>query len=292
MTLTPRAVIVHRHTELAELIARHATRGQADFFLRSRDRTIDEVDARHTAQQNALAAVSAAIPQNWRRGLVERTDLDRFAFAPEDVIVAVGQDGLVANVGKYLDGQPVIGVNPEPDRNPGVLVRHPPDAVLRLLAGSVVTEDRTMVEVATDDGQTLLALNEIYLGQPGHQSARYRITTPDGRTERQSSSGVLIGTGTGSTGWCHSVWREREHSRPLPKPTEPGLCWFVREAWPSPATGTDLTDGALAADEQLTVVAESDLVAFGDGIESDTIALTWGQTATIRRSIRLLRLVF
>lgn len=290
MTLTPRAVIVHRHTEFTELIARHATRGQADFFLRNRGRTIDEVDARHAAQQNALATVSAAIPADWRRGLVERTDLDRFAFAPEDIVVAVGQDGLVANTAKYLSGQPVIGVNPEPDRNPGVLVRHPPDAVRRLLAGSLATEDRTMVEVATDDGLTLLALNEIYLGQAGHQSARYRITTPDGRTERQSSSGILIGTGTGSTGWCRSVWRERGRSRALPEPTEPDLCWFVREAWPSPVTGTDLTDGALTADEQLTVVAESDLVAFGDGIESDTIALTWGQTATIRRSTRLLRL--
>ena len=45
-------------------------------------------------------------------------------FGPEDVIIAVGQDGLVANVAKYLDGQPVVGVNPDPQRNPGVLVRH------------------------------------------------------------------------------------------------------------------------------------------------------------------------
>jgi hypothetical protein len=49
------------------------------------------------------------------------TDLDRFLLDPEDIVVAVGQDGLVANVAKYVQDQPVIGVNPEPDRNPGVL---------------------------------------------------------------------------------------------------------------------------------------------------------------------------
>lgn len=291
MTLTPRAVVVYRHSELEELIARHGTRGQAAFFLSSRGRTIDEVEARDVAQRQALAAVSAAIPLDWRRGRVERADLDRFVFGPEDVIVPVGQDGLVANVAKYLDGQPVIGVNPEPDRNPGVLVRHAPDAFERLLTGSRELEDRTMVEVTTDDGQSLLALNEVYLGQPGHQSARYRITTPAGHHERQSSSGVLIGTGTGATGWCRSVWRERSRTWPLPAPAEPRLCWFVREAWPSPATGTEYTEGMLAAAEELVIVAESDLVAFGDGIETDTITLSWGQRATVSTSSRTLRLV-
>ena len=36
---------------------------------------------------------SAAISTDWRRGAVERTDLDRFLFEPGDIVVAVGQDG-------------------------------------------------------------------------------------------------------------------------------------------------------------------------------------------------------
>lgn len=123
MSLPPRAVVVHRATELTELIARHGTRQQAGFFLAGRGRDLAELDARHQAQQEALATVSAAIPLDWRRAVAERNDLDRFGFGPEDVVIAVGQDGLVANVAKYLDGQPVIGINPEPSRNPGVLVR-------------------------------------------------------------------------------------------------------------------------------------------------------------------------
>jgi hypothetical protein len=40
MTLQPRAVVVHRTTEYAELVARHGTRQQAAFFLETRGRGI------------------------------------------------------------------------------------------------------------------------------------------------------------------------------------------------------------------------------------------------------------
>src|SRR4051794_32572332 len=108
MSLAPRAVLIHRRTELEELLTRHGTPGQAAFFLSTRGRDLAEVDARHQKQQRTLAEVSAAIPVDWRRATVERADLDRYLFTSEDVIVVVGQDGLVANVAKYLDGQPVI----------------------------------------------------------------------------------------------------------------------------------------------------------------------------------------
>jgi hypothetical protein len=281
MSLPPRAVVVHRATELTELVARHGTRQQAGFFLTSRGRSLSSLEDRHQAQQKAMSVVSAAIPLDWRRAVAERNDLDRFVFGPEDVVIAVGQDGLVANVAKYLDGQPVIGVNPEPGWNPGVLVPHEPSAVPDLLVRPHV-EERTMVAASTDDGQKLLALNEIYVGNRTHQSARYRLASPEGLEERQSSSGLLIGTGTGSTGWCRSVWQERGSLLRLPAPSEPALCWFVREAWPSPATGTSCTEGLLTAADHLTITAEADLVVFGDGIESDSLTITWGQRLEVR----------
>ncbi|MDQ1604455.1 MAG: hypothetical protein QOE01_2300 [Actinomycetota bacterium] len=296
MTLSPRAVVVHRRTELDELLARHGTRGAAEFFLRTRGRIIEEVQARHDAVANALTSVSASIPVEWRRGLVERADLDRFLFAPDDLIVVVGQDGLVANVAKYLDGQPVIGVNPEPAVNPGVLV--PVDVadfrttLAATAAGRAELESRTMVVASSDDGQQLLALNEVFVGHPSHQSARYRLTTSAGHVERQSSSGLIVSSGTGATGWCRSISLERGSTIPLPQPWDHRLAWFVREAWPSPATGIEQTEGLLAQDEVLTITAESDgLVVFGDGIESDHLTLSWSQQLTVGVAPTVLHLV-
>ncbi|MGY5014930.1 hypothetical protein ACWCY6_43950 [Streptomyces sp. 900105755] len=298
MSLPPRAVLVHRTTEYEELVARHGTHGQAAFFLASRGRDMAEVAERHRRTRRALAEVTSAVPLAWRQARVERADLDRFLFAPEDVVVVVGQDGLVANVAKYLDGQPVIGIDTDPGRNPGVLVRHRPEQAPVLLAsvGATATgaDELTMVEAVADDTQRLVALNEIYLGTAGHQTARYRLGLEGdgGVVEAQASSGVLVGTGTGATGWLRSVWQERGARLPLPAPSEDRLLWFVREAWPSPATGTSLVAGELTASAALTLTVESDrLIAFGDGIETDALELTWGQTVRVGVCARRLRLV-
>jgi len=291
-TLAPRVVVVSRRSELDELLIRHGTIAAAAYFLRQRGRGLDEVMARHDALQAALTTVGGAVPPAWRRGLVTRDDLPRFLFAPEDLVVAVGQDGLVANVAKYLDGQPVIGVDPEPGRNPGILVRHTADAVAGLLReGEYTTKDLTMVAATLDDGQELLGLNEVYIGHPTHQSSRYLLSTSDGQAERQSSSGVVVGTGTGATGWCASIARQRADSPDLPGPEEPALCWFVREAWPSPATGVALTSGRLVAGDALVVTSEGERgVVFADGVETDHLTLAWGQRVTIGISARRLRL--
>jgi hypothetical protein len=295
LSLAPRLVVVHRRTELEELVARHGTQGQAAFFLSTRGRSLDEVEERHERVRAALAAVRRAVPLDWRRAEVERADLDRFLFARDDVVAVVGQDGLVANVSKYLDGQPVIGVDPEPGRNPGVLVPHRAEGFEPVLeavsGGSARYEERTMVGASLDDGQALLALNEIFVGHRSHQSARYSLR-PDGAEERQSSSGLIVSTGTGATGWCRSIWQQSHSELELPRPEERRLVWFVREPWPSPATGTSLVEGELAGGRALRLVAETDgLVVFGDGIESDRLTLAWGQELELTLGSRSLRLV-
>jgi NAD kinase len=295
----PRLVIVRRRTELQELLDRHATRGQAEFFLRTRGRTIAEVQPRHDRLEAALATVRASVPSEWRRAEVERADLSRFLLTPDDVIAVVGQNGLVANMAKYLNGQPVIGIDPEPGMNPGVLVRHSPEAgaaLVQRLGAAGRHEQPSCLELATvtarlDDGQELSGLNEVFIGHTSHQSARYRLALPDGRTERQSSSGLIVSTGTGATGWCASVALERG-GRALPGPTDPRLAWFVREAWPSPITGTSLTEGLLEPGEALRVTVASDqLVVFGDGMEDDRLIASWGQEVAVRLGDRPLRLV-
>ena len=296
MALPARVVLVYRRSEYSELLARHATYGQAEFFLRSRGRSIDEVFERHTRLEAVLHAVTSSLPDDVRRSSVERSDLDRYLFAPEDILMVVGQDGLVANVAKYLDGQPVIGVNPEPERNPGALVPHQPGSAAAVLAdlrmSRATVEARTMVGATLDDGQSLDALNDLYIGDQGHQSSRYTITIPSVASERQSSSGIIVGTGTGSTGWSTSIAHDRALLEQLPDPTSANLIWFVREAWPSPFTASSLTAGVLGPAGSLELLVESDrLVVFGDGIERDYLTLSWGQRLVVAASGRVLNLV-
>jgi hypothetical protein len=157
--------------------------------------------------------------------------------------------------------------------------------------GRARLERRTMARVELDDGQSLLALNELFVGHPRHQSARYSLHHA-GASEHHSSSGVVVSTGTGATGWASSIVRERRACPHLPGPEDPSLAFFVREAWPSPTTGTELTAGLVERGSCLEIVSELDEgVIFGDGIEDDRLAFRYGVRARVRVAERHLHLV-
>ena len=295
-TRVPRVVVVTRPTEYEELIARHATRAQASFFLAGRGKSLEAVDTAHKLASAAVQSVSTAIPGSWRRTAVTRSDLNRFVFEPSDLVVAVGQDGLVANVAKYLSGQKVIGVNPDPSHNEGVLVPHAPRSLKGIFRAAqdekLEVESRCMAIVRVDDGQEMLALNELFVGHQSHQSARYEIAWNKQR-ERQSSSGLIVSTGTGASGWARSICLRRQQPPALPAPCDSRLAFFVRESFPSVGTGTSLQDGLIEEQGVLRIVSHMNEggVIFGDGIEDDRIPFYWGMTAEIRVAELQLQLV-
>lgn len=301
----PRVVLVTRKTSLEGLRESRGTLDQVRFYLASRGQDIAWHQEAHDRFVAAYAQVEGAIPADQRRVRIDRGDLDRFLFAPDDLVLVVGQDGLVANVAKYLTGQRVIGINSDPERFDGVLCRHPPGATKILLdwtasgapergegvAGFRI-ETRTMALAEREDGQTLLALNEVFVGHRTHQSARYTIEV-GGKTERHSSSGVLCATGTGATGWARSICEQRKVKKKLPRATDPHLVWMVREPFPSVSTGTGLDFGLLASDARLVLrseMAEGGAI-FADGIESDALEFLGGHSVTVRHAEEGLRLV-
>ncbi len=294
-TTTPRAVFVTRETDYELLLARHATREQVRFFLKTRGQDLADVEARHARFYETLKQVRAAVPPDWRSTLIRRGDLDRFLFAADDVVVAVGQDGLVANVAKYLDGQPVLGVNPDPTLYDGILVPLAAGRIGKLLTpatrGDVALERRTMVEAQLDDGQRLLGLNEIFIGHRSHQSARYDIAIGD-RHESQSSSGLIVSSGTGATGWARSMM-DAMHVPLALAPDERALAYFVREAFPSVSTGTSIRAGKIGEDTPIHVTSRMNEggVIFADGIEQDHLNFEWGRITEVSIAKRWLNLV-
>lgn len=285
----PRVVLVTRKTPLELLLERHGTLGQVRFYLESRGQEVGPYQEAHERFHAGLSEAQRAIPPDQRRVRVDRGDLDRFLFAPDDLVVIVGQDGLVPNAAKYLAGQLAIGINPDPERYDGVLCQHPPASMEALLDWAVSregpgfrVEHRIMAVAEREDGQRLLALNEVFIGHQTHQSARYRIQAGD-QEERHSSSGVICSTGTGSTGWARSISEQIGMAGRLPSPEEARLAWFVREPFPSVFTQTGCRHGELARGERLILVSDMGEggVVFADGIESDRLDFLSGQTVTV-----------
>jgi NAD kinase len=291
-SLTPRVVFVTRESEYELLMQRHATREQGRFFLSRRGRTLESTQSQHDQLQSSLVVARSCVPDTWRQASVRRADLDRFLFGDDDIIVALGQDGLVANVAKYLNGQPVIGVNPMPDLFDGILVRTSLAHLGRALKRAVAMdgfEARTMAEAQLDTGASLVALNELFIGHKSHQSARYVISDAT-RSEQHSSSGIIVATGTGATGWARSIMEATSNTLPL-SPVEEGLVYFVREAFPSISTKTNMQSGTIDSQPlQVASKMNDGGVIFADGIERDFLAFDWGMNVSISTSSRKLML--
>src|SRR5262245_16723505 len=99
------------------------------------------------SQVRAAEGVRKALPYDIKLVEIDRTMLAQFLFEPHDLVVAVGQDGLVANVGKYLEGQPLVGVNPDPDNIDGSLLAFTVDTFVKSV--SDLLHDRRPIQETT-----------------------------------------------------------------------------------------------------------------------------------------------
>jgi hypothetical protein len=291
-----RVLIVRRATRLEELIARFNTKPQARFYIESAGGDFADYDAEDAAYKRALDEVVHAVRGMAKVHVVDRGFLPNYLFADDELVVAVGQDGLVANTAKYALARPIVGVNPEPARYDGVLLpfdsRSAANGVRAVIEEKAKIRAVSMAAVKLHDGQGLLAFNDFFIGARRCASARYRIAA-GGREEVQSSSGVLVSTGAGSTGWLSSVFNmatgvaaftgaKVKTPKPLPWSARE-LRWVVREPFASRTTGATIVAGRLGEGERLELESHMPVhgVIFSDGIEQDFLQFNSGAIASV-----------
>lgn len=308
--LNQRIVLVTRHTRLEELIVRFNTVDQARFYVEHLGADFGDYEAEHRVYRHAVQEAEATLRRFGRVHRLDRGFLANYLFAPDALVVVLGQDGLVANTLKYLrQAQPVVGVNPDPGRWDGVLlpfgVKDLAAITPEVLAGKRPARRVTMARVELSDGQELHAVNDLFIGPRTHTSARYAIEQ-GGHAENHSSSGVIVSTGLGSTGWFQSLLAGaagiagRSLSGPVQAMRGHGFAWdadhlqyAVREPFPSHATQVGMVFGAITREQPLKLVSHMPGygVIFSDGIEADYLEFNAGMTATVRLAQREGRLV-
>jgi len=303
-------ILVVRATRLADLKARFATKSQAKFYINKLGGDFADYEQEDAAYQKSIAQAQQVLSTLGRVQIVQRAFLPNFVFGPEDIVVALGQDGLVANTLKYLSGQPLVGVNPDPKRWDGQLLPFRVED-LEKVTREVLRKGRphrevTMAEAKLNTGLSLCAVNDLFIGMRSHGSARYRIALGKA-AEDHSSSGVIVSTGMGSTGWFKSLMAgaaavaaatgraERDAlagETAFPWESE-HLFFTVREPFPSKTTGTALVFGKVTTAQPLVIESRMGEggVIFSDGIEQDFLEFNSGSRATITLAKRRGRLV-
>ncbi|MGB1311720.1 MAG: sugar kinase, partial [Leucothrix sp.] len=259
---TPRFIVVSRKTRLQELVERFNTWPQAKFYLEHNDVDGQDYFEENAHYQQCLLDAEQTLKPLGRFQHLERNFLSNYQFGPEDIIVVIGQDGLVANTLKYLDGQPVIAINPDPSRWDGRLLpftmKDLAFVIKHTLTGKMDEKAITFAEAKTNDGQRMLGVNDLFIGPKNHSSARY-VLSWSGQQEAQSSSGIIVSTGFGSTGWLQSILASAIGIAGVKQHTlQTGFAWderrlqfAVREPFPSQTTGTDLVFGEVKQNDPL-----------------------------------------
>lgn len=301
-------VIVTRKTRMEDLISRFNTRAQAKFYIEHAGADFADYEREDTTYKKSLEKLRAELEVGLKVQILDRELTPTFLFSPQDLIVTLGQDGLVANTAKYVGAQPIIAVNPDAARFDGVLLPFAPNkartAALSVLKGIHRVRAVTLAEVALTDGQKLLAFNDLFIGARSHVSARYRIGWR-GSNESHSSSGVVISTGAGSTGWLSSIFNmargvlalAADNATALLQPRvsweDPRLFFVVREPFRSRHSSTNVIAGVVEPSESLHLESAMPTggVIFSDGVENDYLAFNSGAVADIRAAKQKAHLV-
>lgn len=292
-------VLIRRKTRVEELIARYNTVEQAKFYVESLGADFSDYIEEDRIYNSAVREAVSILTMLGRVQILSREYISNFIFGKEDLVVAIGQDGVVANSLKYLTNNLLIGVNPDPKRWDGVLlpfqVRDLPNVVKDVFNNRRKIKEVTMAKAELNDGQVIYGVNDLFIGQKTHVSARYRVHY-DEMQENHSSSGIIVSTGLGSTGWMKSIITGAAgiaansagvQKGSLFKPREwsvEELLFSVREPFPSRTSQCEIVFGKIDRERELKIVSQmpENGVIFSDGIESDFLEFNSGVEAVIK----------
>jgi NAD kinase len=289
------AIVVKNKTRLESLVDRFNTKAQAKFYIESQGSNFDDYEAEHQTFQDALNTLQTRLSKTIKNKTVDRMYLPSFLFSEKNLIIVIGQDGLVANTAKYAKTCPIVAVNPDKARYDGVLLPFDTgnftEGVEQVMRGKFASKTMRFAEAKLNDGQRLLAFNDLFIGVASHVSARYKISFQQ-ITEEHSSSGLIVSTQAGTTGWMSSIFnmaygvaglfdKNLKSKKPLLKDNE--LLFAVREPFKSIRTQTGISAGILKNQARLVVESLMPLngIIFSDGIETDFLKFNSGSVATI-----------
>ncbi len=289
------AIVVKSKTRLEQLVARYNTRAQARFYIEANGGDFSFYEQEHETYYASLDEVQRKLGAIMKYKLLEREFVSTYLFSEQHLVVTVGQDGLVANTAKYVGSRPIVAINPDESRYDGVLLPFNPRnfviAVWQVLKGGYSTREIALAEARLQDGQRLLAFNELFVGAASHTSARYKISFRE-QEAWHSSSGLLLSTKAGSTAWMSSVFNmvqgvaqafggPKQWAPPQMEGEE--LLFAVREPFASKTSQIELSAGRVRSTERLELTSQMPErgVIFSDGIEQDFLQFNSGAIASL-----------
>lgn len=149
-----------------------------------------------------------------------------------DLVISIGGDNSFTCIGQKVTTQPLLGITADPIRSQGVLndaVIFAKEDVERvrnrvMIDRSFLIEEWSRIQVEVNDKVLGNAVSEVFLGERLRKNmSRYLVDK-----EEYKSSGLIVHTGAGSTGWAASCGSYQH------QPTERELRFIHTEIYKAP----------------------------------------------------------
>jgi NAD kinase len=157
----------------------------------------------HERQLRARRRARELLPE---AAVVERERLTREEAAEASLVIALGGDNHFIFVSHFLRATPILGINADPVRSHGGLLQLDESkleaAVSRIREGEFSIRAWTRIDGTVDGRAVGTATGEFFVGESHRvMMTRHVLQKDDGPQEEHKSSGLLLVTGAGSTGW-------------------------------------------------------------------------------------------
>jgi hypothetical protein len=183
----------------------------------------------HNQQYNLVDKITASLEEQG----IDYVFCPKRSYQPEDfqqsdLIISLGGDGQLLDVARYAIGKLILPIKSS-SHSKGYLTTTDKLSVEEKLMR--VTEDdfnvmnRTMLKgsiMYQDQMITSYALNDIFVGDYNNGSSK-NLLSFDGKWYKQRSSGIVVTTGTGSTGWWSNTLMKKGFFAHYGKPFNPEI---------------------------------------------------------------------
>jgi NAD kinase len=182
---------------------------------------------------------------------VNRKKMHPKHFRGKDVVITIGGDGTFLKTSHHVTDALMLGVCSNANKNVGYLLRSSrltfEDSLRKILNNEFKVAERVRLETTINGKKTKYALNDVFIGsRRAYHTARYNLRI-GGKEEFQMSSGIIISTATGSTGWIKSAGG-------IEMPLHSGkFQYYVRDPYSCKFSRPRLLKGILSSKENITV---------------------------------------
>ncbi|MDH4127467.1 MAG: hypothetical protein OEV44_01850 [Spirochaetota bacterium] len=208
----------------------------------------------HDEQQKCIQLAKDLLPNV---DFLYTDELNKELTENKELIISIGGDEhFKYAIHNSLSGKLVLNVRSDNLKSEGALSScnrfNLEEMIDQIKSDSYMTEEWVRLEAELNNKPIESAIDTIYVGEKNAtRMSRYHLYYKD-QTEEQKSSGILIVTGAGSTGWFSSAG-----GNPFPRDANTGR-FLIREIYHGTKSGNTLRKGEFNHSEHIKIISLMD----------------------------------